>query len=835
MTDVGGSIEAEAPKPRSPLRRRGAIVTAITVFLVFVLVVTTVAITFANAGREHEPYVLYKTGGSLKVANVLTGSTYTLADADPDQTAPSWYYRLDSSGTVLSYAEGNNTEDYTLMQVNYVDLFAGNAQPVVVAEHVSGLFDVDADHDLYYKDQKDVLHLYKNGKVTELGRSVDSFMLSSDEKAIGIRTKEGRIITVDLEDEEPVETVFPDNAPKLLWVGPRGSVVYTRKGSTISMQDKSNSRVIADGFDSVEHVTKDGKFYFSIQGKSTVRLIDVVNDRYKEEDAALRPPEGTSGQDEGTGRPGQQSPRIPRNEIGSDLTGTSPSTRSEASHETDGLVLPDQAISSTTASDTEEETTEENGDAEQTSEDEPNADDSTAAENSGLVRPGPVSSRNAQLSAPTGIRLRGGSPLPGSPFSSDATSPTTSAAIRPSTTPSQSPVQAVPASPRVPIGPESPASPGQQVTPGQTTVQNVYGPTAPGRPGRPGRPGSSVPGQTASGSTVLGPTALPTTPTTRPKTPEEQKQEYEAKRDQMDRYIQKLERDQLRKQLTDQTVTTTSSFLWYFDGSTARQIDSGMGSLVAASSDWTTIIYDVNGLSTNKLIDLSEITDIEKFKEQWQMNTQRGYKLAKNGVASTLAAAGFIGNINFAPDGDRITYIFGDQGSLTNTYLESNVVFDTVVMDKHVDDCDYTARSGRLLYYKQGEDGGQDLYENSKLLYPRVLAAKAGANDVLLEVDKDAANGTTRLVRLAPHREPITVADAALDFRITSGDACVLIKREIDGKQVLVYNQKGNKLVDIDRADGKISLLKPLREDRGIGVLIDQLPVEWSQTNETTS
>ena len=205
-------------------------------------------------------------------------------------------------------------------------------------------------------------------------------------------------------------------------------------------------------------------------------------------------------------------------------------------------------------------------------------------------------------------------------------------------------------------------------------------------------------------------------------------------REELNRYLEKLSRDELREELATQTITLRQNQLWYFDGTNAKMIDAGVGDILFESNDAHAIIYDVSGSIGEKNSDLSEIEDVDEYIKNIEADTERGYCLAFHGISSQLAPASQISDVYFSPDNEFVTYISGEDSHLTNTFMEGNVVFDTVIMDSHVDHCDYSHTNNRLLYYKKNEDGELDLYENGQLLISKAVTSWAADEDTFVMV-----------------------------------------------------------------------------------------------------
>ena len=96
------------------------------------------------------------------------------------------------------------------------------------------------------------------------------------------------------------------------------------------------------------------------------------------------------------------------------------------------------------------------------------------------------------------------------------------------------------------------------------------------------------------------------------------------------------------------------SQLWYFGGSQAKMIDTGLDEVEAINDTADTIIYRVSGRLGEKNADLSEIEDVDRFLNQVAEDSERGYRLVNRGVCSTLAPAGYISEVQFAEKGTHL-------------------------------------------------------------------------------------------------------------------------------------------------------------------------------------
>ena len=275
---------------------------------------------------------------------------------------------------------------------------------------------------------------------------------------------------------------------------------------------------------------------------------------------------------------------------------------------------------------------------------------------------------------------------------------------------------------------------------------------------------------------------------------------------QADRYLQKLERDKKRRYLARETVRLKKSELWFFDGEESRLIDSYLGRIVAISPDAGSIIYDIIGNLGAGQSDLSELDDVGSYRDRLQKDNERGYKLAVDGVTSTLLPAGPLESPSFSKDNRELTYIYGDGRSLMNTYLENKVVFDTLTLAKEVSSVEDKTATGRQLYYKINNDGTQDLYENGERLLENVSRATATQTDILAI---SAPGPAQRLLRLTPSGDLYTLSDQVQDSTITSGYATAFVQATDDGYE-LCYSPSGHRVKQLASYKEPVELIEPL-------------------------
>ncbi|HHX36794.1 MAG TPA: hypothetical protein GX717_02300, partial [Clostridiaceae bacterium] len=282
-------------------------------------------------------------------------------------------------------------------------------------------------------------------------------------------------------------------------------------------------------------------------------------------------------------------------------------------------------------------------------------------------------------------------------------------------------------------------------------------------------------------------------------------------REELHRYLEKLRRDELRDILKDETVTLQHNQLWYFDGDNAKLIDEDVGDIFAESEDATAIIYNVSGSISKKNGDLSQITDVSEYIKNIEADTERGYRLASHGISSHLAPASLISDVYFSPGNKFITYIGGEDAYLTNTFMEGDVVFDTVVMDSHVDHCDYSNTTNRLLYYKKNDNGLMDLYENGQRLTTNAKMSWTADRDTFVLVTSPYDKEETHLVRLIPDKDSYLLGENVVDVVPTSGVAGVFIEHnENEQGYRMLYASRRQRTNTLVETDGVLKFVQPI-------------------------
>lgn len=330
--------------------------------------------------------------------------------------------------------------------------------------------------------------------------------------------------------------------------------------------------------------------------------------------------------------------------------------------------------------------------------------------------------------------------------------------------------------------------------------------------------GDFEPSDEANGQTTRTIYTLPTTTVD----PNKLREELQIYHDQMDEYLQKLERDERRLRLEREVVQLQVSQLWYYDGESSTNIDSGMGRLVAASSDGRTMIYDVSSSVPQNVADVADVTDLSRLKLDVMSGAERGYRVASDGICSTLAAAGKLSDVTFSKSGKQVSYIYGEANQLTDVHIENNVVFDKVVLDQNVTHYAYNAAEDRLLYYKKNQSEGHDLYENGELLIERVDSARFSSDGVvcLANVNKQTRMGD--LMRVSgKYDEPVRVAEGVSRYIVTSGDGVVYLQNGLSADGELRYSTRADRSEALDRVSGDIALIEVISQDYVIDYLFD--------------
>ncbi|MGI6545067.1 MAG: zinc ribbon domain-containing protein [Fastidiosipilaceae bacterium] len=320
------------------------------------------------------------------------------------------------------------------------------------------------------------------------------------------------------------------------------------------------------------------------------------------------------------------------------------------------------------------------------------------------------------------------------------------------------------------------------------------------------------------GQTTRTSYTLPTTTVN----PNKLREELQIYHDQMDLYLQKLERDERRLRLEQEVVQLQVSQLWYYDGESSIHIDSGMGRMVAASPDGRTMIYDVSSSVPQNVADVAEVTDLSRLKLDVMSGAERGYRLASDGICSTLAAAGKLSDVTFSKSGKQVSYIYGVANQLTDVHIENNVVFDKVVLDQDVTHYAYNAAEDRLLYYKKNQSEGHDLYENGELLIERVDSARFSSDGVvcLANVNKQTRMGD--LMRVAgKYDEPVRVAEGVNRYIVTLDDGVVYLQNGLSADGELRYSTRADRSEPLDKVSGDIELIEAFSQDYVIDYLFD--------------
>lgn len=741
--------------PRTPGRRRGAMITAVVVLLIFALIVTGIVVSIISRSQETQPYVLYQTDGYLKVVHVLSGQSVRLsAIGDGVQhkgAVPSWYYQTAKNGTVLYFAVGDRTDDYALKRVSYSDLFSGNDGVTTLTEHAQKPFVVNSAGQAFFCTTSGQLMQSDGRRNQMLAESVIDYMLNTSGSAIGYITADRTVSTVRVKDRSATCMTCPDSADALLWVSEDGRTVYVERNAHLYAQSKDYSRLLAETYNRVEPVSAAGAFYYTVDAEVTMPILELLTDRYQTEDAKLKPPAHPL-----TSPP--TAPLLPVEEREPLNSGTArgesawPRATAAASSPTSASSEPPASAAASVPPGT-----------------------AASEKTSAAARQNPAVLVDLPWGAVRPVIGAGGE----NALNLTANSKNTAVKQSDSAQPSVSGTSALSTSGTVAgFGTASQSA----AEPAATTSASIQS------------------SQTSPASTL---------------SPEAERAVYETYRNEMDQYLKKLERDAKRAALADQTVTFMRSQLWYFDGSQAKMIDTGLDEVEAINDTADTIIYRVSGRLGEKNADLSEIEDVDRFLNQVAEDSERGYRLVNRGVCSTLAPAGYISEVQFAEKGTHLIFVHGDDAALTNTYLESQVVFDTVILDREVDQYVYDESTGRILYFKSGASGRFDLYEDSRKLYSDAGQALPAGKETLVLGGVDPESGQGTLARLLPNREePLKLDDHVQDVVRTSGLSGAYIRQD-NGVYALLYNRKSDRRQVLERSNQPIHFIRPLQVREG--------------------
>ncbi len=290
---------------------------------------------------------------------------------------------------------------------------------------------------------------------------------------------------------------------------------------------------------------------------------------------------------------------------------------------------------------------------------------------------------------------------------------------------------------------------------------------------------------------------------------EKYEEEYDAYIDALDTYYAKEDRDELREELSDETMEQSIYTLFYYNGKKEIELADTVDYSNTYAIDNPVLIYSVYNQSSVEKVKLSEIdsvSDVKDMVEEAMFSSTEAYVAIKDNT--TAIKQKDADEFNITSDGKTVYFLsdvseknnHGDlyKMNISGGKAQKPKLYDTDVYASWT----YILRDDMYLYYKDVEDGEGELYINKEKIDDDVVLYGIGLSiddkiAYMVDWNSDKSYGT---LKIYDHGKTKKIADDVSTFDFTpNGDVLYLYdysNTRYKGELYIYKNGKSKKIDD---------------------------------------
>jgi hypothetical protein len=286
---------------------------------------------------------------------------------------------------------------------------------------------------------------------------------------------------------------------------------------------------------------------------------------------------------------------------------------------------------------------------------------------------------------------------------------------------------------------------------------------------------------------------------------DEYNQEYETYQNAYNEYYAKQDRDYMRESLANETISSTSYVLYYYDTKEAKEITDSYSQYYDYSYDKPVLVYDNINKSELTKVNMSQVTsydEVYNMAMEAMSSSTEVYVAIKGNPVKLEQDNGSGFSLNDA--GDALYYLDDydvdeSQGELYKVKVTDAKLEEATKVEEDVYSFTLSAISGSLIYYKDVTDYSGDMYKDKKLVDSDVNIYSVSELDdkgsllYFVDYNSDKNQGT---LKKYTGKDKTKIGDDVYDYIVFGSKSIVYLQDySLDRYEgdVYLYNGSGKK------------------------------------------